>query len=89
MEDIDERITRGLDSKSSLAVVFTVARLFKILLPYTEEKQLSYFEINLFHSFFSSIQWEDKPPIDLPAVNKNQNKEENSNQKTKVTTHSY
>jgi len=69
MEEIDERITRGLDSKSTLAVLFTVAKLFKILQPYTEEKQLSYFDINLFHSFFSSRPWEEKPPLDLAAPN--------------------
>lgn len=39
-----------------LVVIFTVARLYKILLPYKEERQLSYFDINLFYSFFSAQQ---------------------------------
>jgi len=35
--DIDEKICKRLDSENKLAVVFTVAKLFKILTPYIEE----------------------------------------------------
>lgn len=48
--------------------MFTIAKLMKILKPYIEENQLSYFDKNLFHSFYSAQALEEKPQSRLAVV---------------------
>jgi len=50
--DIDDQIVNHLDSKNNLVVLFTAAKILKIIMPYIEERQLSSFDTNLFYSFF-------------------------------------
>jgi hypothetical protein len=40
--------------------MFTIAKLIKIMRPYVKEGQLSYFDKNLFNSFYSSQSLEVK-----------------------------
>jgi len=45
-----------------MVVIFTLAKLLKILLPYIKEKQLSDFDLNLFYSFYNNLySVENKP----------------------------
>jgi hypothetical protein len=59
--DIDEAIAKNLNSPNALVVMFTIAKLVKILKPYTEKGQLAHFDKNLFYSFYSSVTFEDNP----------------------------
>jgi hypothetical protein len=45
--------------------MFTIAKLMKILKPYVEAEQLSHFDKNLFHSFYSPVSLEDKPKANM------------------------
>ena len=45
--------------------MFTIAKLMKILKPYVKAEQLSHFDKNLFHSFYSPVSMEDKPKTNL------------------------
>ena len=58
--DIDEIIAKNLNSPNGLVVMFTIAKLIKIMKPYVLEGQLSYFDKNLFNSFYSSKSLEAK-----------------------------
>ena len=53
--DIDEIIAKNLNSQNGLVVMFTIAKLIKIMKPYIKEGQLGYFDKNLFNSFYSTI----------------------------------
>jgi hypothetical protein len=61
-------MAKNLNSPNGLVVIFTIAKLMKILKPYIEEKQLSHFEKNLFNSFYSSTSIEDKPKANMMAA---------------------
>jgi len=59
--DIDDLIAKNLSSSKGLVVMFTIAKLLKILKPYIEENQLSHFDKNLFNSFYSTLPLLEKP----------------------------
>jgi hypothetical protein len=46
-------------------VIFTIAKLIKILHPYIKVQQLSHFDRNLFNSFYSSISLEERPKVNM------------------------
>ena len=63
--DHDDVIAKNLNSPNGLVVIFTIAKLIKIMKPYIDHKQLSYFDKNLFNSFYSAKSLEDKFPSSL------------------------
>jgi hypothetical protein len=64
-EDHDDIIAKNLNSPNGLVVIFTIAKLMSILKPYIEVEQLSHFDKNLFHSFYSSKFLQEKPKKNL------------------------
>jgi len=48
-------------------VIFTLAKLLKILMPYIKEKQLSEFDLNLFYSFYNNFYSVENKP-DPPTI---------------------
>ena len=59
--DHDEVIAKNLSSPNGLVVIFTIAKLMKILKPYVGAEHLSSFDKNLFQSFYSAVSLEEKP----------------------------
>jgi len=51
---IDEQIARNLNSSNPIVVLFTIAKLIKILKPYTLQGKLSFFDLNLFKGYFDA-----------------------------------
>jgi len=51
-EDIDTQLLKNLDSQNKMVLIFTAAKILKILIPYIKETQLAEFDKNLFYSFF-------------------------------------
>jgi hypothetical protein len=54
-------IAKNLNSQQVLVVIFTISKLLKILKPYTEQTKLGYFDLNLFHGFYSTVPHEEPP----------------------------
>lgn len=59
--DHDDVIAANLNSPNGLVVIFTISKLLTILKPYIGLKELSHFDKNLLHSFYTPISVEEKP----------------------------
>lgn len=66
--DHDEVIAKNLSSPNGLVVIFTIAKLMKILKPYVGAEHLSSFDINLFQSFYSPVSLDEKPKANVMAA---------------------
>jgi hypothetical protein len=66
--DHDEVIAKNLSSANGLVVIFTIAKLMKILKPYVGAEHLSSFDKNLFQSFYSPVSLEEKPKANVMAA---------------------
>ena len=51
--DFDDVIAKNLQSKNGFTAMLTLAKISKILEPYTKSKKLNHFDWNLFKSFLS------------------------------------
>lgn len=52
----DEIVADNLSNPNAMVQLFTMAKLIKLLLPYSTQEKLSYFDQNLFNNFFKKME---------------------------------